>query len=364
MMVKPRGPWFQRFLINFFTVVLAVLVYWALGFLVDDIGSIEGPVYKEIEALFVDSSAMERAKQLAEEIAAADRVIAAKREEMRIISDSSANLQRTINQLVELRRLVIQKSPDAGESEASNLSGSLAGFLENQRQYQALNAELAKLAEQKRALESERAGLEKAIEAQREPARREYEKLTEKHRLRMGALQVAVILPFLGTGAWLAVKKRGSAYFPVCLAFGGAVALKAAEVVHEYFPSRYFKYAVVLTLIAVVGRILSLLIGIVASPRARWLTKQYREAYERFLCPVCEYPIRTGPRKYMYWTRRTVNKVPLSGQGEEEKPSSCPNCGTSLFEICEVCGGLRHSLLPFCRHCGAEKKIAAGEEEK
>ena len=41
---KPKGPWIHRFLIVFFTAVFAVLVYWALGFLVEDIRSIPGPL--------------------------------------------------------------------------------------------------------------------------------------------------------------------------------------------------------------------------------------------------------------------------------------------------------------------------------
>lgn len=367
MSAKPRGPWLQRFLINFFTLVMAVLVYWALGFVVDDIGSVEGPVYRDVETRYVDSSMSDRSKELAAEISSTDRAIAAKREEMRIISDSSTNLQGTINQLIELRKLSIQKSTSPGEEDSLNLSGSLAGFLESQRQYQAHNAELSKLSERKRALEAERSDLDKKIDEQKIPARREYQELAEKHRLRMAAWQLAVILPLLGAGAWMAAKKRGSVYFPVYLAFGGAVFLKAVQVIHNYFPTRYFKYAVVLGLLLVVVKTLTSLIKIAAFPKARWLTKQYREAYERFLCPVCEYPIRTGPRKYLYWTRRTVNKIPLSGDGAEEKPYTCPDCGTSLFEPCEACGGLRHSLLPFCRHCGAEKKITgstAGDQEK
>ena len=84
--------------------------------------------------------------------------------------------------------------------------------------------------------------------------------------------------------------------------------------------------------------------------------KQYREAYERFLCPVCEYPIRTGLRRFLYWTRRTVHKtIPAqasSGQPLQDEPYSCPSCGTTLFEDCRQCGHSRHSLLPHCSHCG------------
>ncbi|MBP6333020.1 hypothetical protein SDC9_47774 [bioreactor metagenome] len=363
MTAHPKGPWFQRFLINFFTVVLAVLVFWVLGFLMEDIESIEGPRYRDVEARFVDGDLVEKSKRLAEEIAATGREMDAKREEMRILSDSSSNLQSTISQLIELQKLTIQKSLSLPEAHSANLSESLAGFLESRKLYQAHSAELSGLSERKRKLESERLKLDKTIEEQREPARKEYERLAEKHNLRIAAFQLAVLLPLLAAGGYLAVRKRGSVYFPLFLAFGGAVLVKSALVIHRYFPTRYFKYFIVLGLLAAVVRILVTIIRIVAFPRAQWLTKQYREAYERFLCPVCEYPIRTGPRKYMFWTRRTVNKVPLSGETGEEKPYTCPACGTSLFEQCGACGGLRHSLLPFCLHCGAEKK-STEEAEK
>ncbi len=363
MTAHPKGPWFQRFLINFFTVVLAVLVFWVLGFLMEDIESIEGPRYRDVEARFVDGDLVEKSKRLAEEIAATGREMDAKREEMRILSDSSSNLQSTISQLIELQKLTIQKSLSLPEAHSANLSESLAGFLESRKLYQAHSAELSGLSERKRKLESERLKLDKTIEEQREPARKEYQRLAEKHNLRIAAFQLAVLLPLLAAGGYLAVRKRGSVYFPLFLAFGGAVLVKSALVIHRYFPTRYFKYFIVLGLLAAVVRILVTIIRIVAFPRAQWLTKQYREAYERFLCPVCEYPIRTGPRKYMFWTRRTVNKVPLSGETGEEKPYTCPACGTSLFEQCGACGGLRHSLLPFCLHCGAEKK-STEEAEK
>jgi hypothetical protein len=350
MVEKPKGPWFQRFLINFFTVVLAVLVFWVLGFLMEDIESISGPGYSDIESRFVDRGLVDRSKQLAGEIAGTARAIEAKRDEMKIISDSSSNLQGTINQLIELQRLSIEKSLSLPEAHSANLSESLAGFLESRKRYQSYIAELSALAERKRTLESELAAAEKTIEEQRKPAREEYERLEEKHNLRLAAFQLVILMPLLAAGAWLAAKKRGSVYFPLFLAFGGAVLVKTALVVHRYFPSRYFKYVLVLGLLAVVVKILVTIIRIVAFPKARWLAKQYREAYERFLCPVCEYPVRTGPRKYLFWTRRTVNRVPLSGETEEEKPYTCPACGTPLFEQCESCGRIRHSLLPFCRH--------------
>ena len=123
---------------------------------------------------------------------------------------------------------------------------------------------------------------------------------------------------------------------------------------HEYFPSRYFKYIITIALIIVVVRLLVYVIRQILHPKRDALLKQYREAYERFLCPVCEYPIRTGPRKWLYWTRRTVHKVLLQpGAGAAQDAYTCPSCGNSLFRPCAACGNIRHTMLPHCEHCGA-----------
>ena len=107
-----------------------------------------------------------------------------------------------------------------------------------------------------------------------------------------------------------------------------------------------------LVLLLAVAKLLIYFIRVVAFPKARWLTRQYREAYERFLCPICEYPIRTGPRRFLYWTRRTVNKIGLPADAAKDEAYTCPTCGTTLFDACPACQGIRHSLLPHCRHCG------------
>ena len=354
---KPRGPWIHRFSIRLFTVILAILVYWVLGFLVGDIESIQGPRYSKIEKEYVDQALVEQEGRLAESIAEIDRDIASKREEMQIVSDSSQNLQNTINQLIELQKVTVQESAVLPEAEQINLSESLESFLDSQEKYQVYNEELSELMDQKRGLESERLDLEKEIEGQREPARSEYERLKENHDLRLAMLQLLILVPLLAAGAFLIVKKRDSIYFPLFAGYGAAVLLKVSLVIHEYFPTRYFKYVLVIGLLIAVVKLLIYFIRVAAFPRTQWLTRQYREAYERFLCPVCEYPVRTGPRRFLFWTRRTVNKIVLPNKAEEERPYSCPACGTPLFEECPECHGIRHSLLPYCEHCNAEKEI-------
>jgi predicted RNA-binding Zn-ribbon protein involved in translation (DUF1610 family) len=90
------------------------------------------------------------------------------------------------------------------------------------------------------------------------------------------------------------------------------------------------------------------------------LLKQYREAYEHFFCPVCEYPIRRGPLRFLTWTRRSIRKLtPPPAAADTDAAYTCPACGSHLYEQCGQCRSVRHSLLPFCEKCGAEKPVAA-----
>ena len=90
----------------------------------------------------------------------------------------------------------------------------------------------------------------------------------------------------------------------------------------------------------------------IAFPKRDWLQKQYREAYEAFLCPACDYPIRRGPLKYLFWTRRSIRKltIPDAAASPAEEPYTCPSCNTRLFEECTACHAIRHSLLPAAKN--------------
>lgn len=353
-----RGTWGTRQLIHLFTVVLGILVFWLLGFLVEDIESIQGPSYSAIECKHVDATLVAKREQIGKQVADLERVINNKHEQQRLVGDSSQNLQRTISQLLELQRLSIQKAVSLSESEKENLSTSLKSFLESQKSYQELNQSIADLTSKKLAMEEEKNQAEQQLVKQREPAQEEFQKLSEAHQLRLAFYQLAMLVPLLLVAGYLLMARRGSIYFPLFLAVGGATLVKVALVIHEYFPTRYFKYVLILALLAVVVRLIIYLIRIVAFPKIDWLMRQYREAYERFLCPVCDYPIRTGPRKFLYWTRRTVYKIlPQGNLTSAEEPYTCPSCGTSVFEACSTCQKIRHSLLEHCEHCGAKKDV-------
>lgn len=355
---RPKGPWINRFITRVFTLVLGVLIFWVLNFLVEDIRAIRGPQRQAIEERYIDQSLVQRSQALGSQIADVDRRIKDRKEELRVVGDGSQNLQRTMGQLIELQKLTIQKGVALPDAEQGNLATSLEHFLKSQKEYQQLNSDMSELMAQKRKLDDEKRQVEAQISKQRQPAHAEYNSLNSKHRLKLAAFQLLILVPLLLVGAFIALKKRSSIYFPLYLAFGGATATKVTLVVHEYFPTRYFKYILIGVLLLAVGRALIHFIRVVAFPKAHWLSKQYRDAYERFLCPVCEYPVRIGPRRFLFWTRRTVNKhIPQQEPAGHDELYTCPSCGTRLFEECDSCHKVRHALLPNCRHCGVEKDV-------
>jgi predicted RNA-binding Zn-ribbon protein involved in translation (DUF1610 family) len=197
------------------------------------------------------------------------------------------------------------------------------------------------------------------LESLREPIRAEFEVFQSKHEFKLAVLKLSVLVPLLLLAVVLFLKLRDGTYAPLIYAFGIAVLLKVALVMHEHFPSRYFKYVLILAALAIVVRILVYLLRMIAFPRKDWLLKQYREAYEVFLCPICSYPIRRGPLKYVFWTRRTIKKMaPRStDETDSEELYTCPTCSTQLYEKCAKCGEVRHSLLPTCQKCGDTKTV-------
>lgn len=355
---KSKGPWIHRFAIRLFTVVLAVLTFWMLGFFVDDIRSIRGPDYQSIETQHLDKALVAKRDMLEKQTTDLTRQIENQTEKQRVVGDSSRNLQQTINQLIELQRLGMQKSIAFSETEQANFTSSLKLFLDNQTRYQQLSQTVSEMLERKQELVQQTQQAEQELERQRQPAREEFNRLSRKHRLKLAFLQLAILLPILAVAAAVIVRRRSSIYFPLFLAFGAATLIKVGFVVHEYFPSKYFKYILIGGLLIAVARLLIYFIRTIAFPKTQWLVKQYREAYERFLCPVCEYPIRIGPRRFLFWTRRTVNKIVVpNDRGEQEEEYCCPSCGSALFEECPSCHKIRHAMLPNCSHCGAKKDI-------
>jgi hypothetical protein len=343
----------------FFTILSGILVFWLLGFIVDDIGQFKGPQLADVEARVLDQALVRQADEIGREIAAASTRIENQKARQALLRDSTTSSQQTMNQLLDMQKQNIQNNIKPSVEEQNVLAQSQALFIANQSQYQALNEEIVKLTEDQRGLEERRRVVEEELEEQREKAVREFEALDRRHRLRVAAVQLLLLLPLLLAAVYAVLKWRKTIYASLIYAFGVAILVKVILVIHENFPTRYFKYVLLLFSLGVVIRIVVYLIRAAASPKIESLLKQYREAYERFLCPICEYPIRRGPLRYRFWNRRTIRKLVASDHFPQtpEEPYTCPSCGSGLFEPCSSCQGIRHSLLRFCEHCGEEKAL-------
>ena len=115
-----KGPWIHRFLTIFFTLIFAVLWFWLLGFIVDDIGSWPGPSYAELERQRLDPALVTQADALQRQIADTQRRISEQKARQELLRDSTANSQTTMNQLLEFQRSSMAKNlmPSADERKA------------------------------------------------------------------------------------------------------------------------------------------------------------------------------------------------------------------------------------------------------
>ncbi len=354
-----KGPWRHRILVGLLAGTATVLLYWLLGFAVGDIGSVPGPDWTEYERAHLDPQAVAEQQALARQEQDVLRQIEGRRQRQELLRRSTDASRETMNQLLEMQRLALQKNVKPSEAEQAALADSQQLFLQNQRAFQALNDEIVGLSEQAAQVQVRSAQQAQALEEKRVPVRAAFEELARHHELRMAALKLAFLLPLLAAAAYAFLRWRAGSLAPLVYAAGIAVLAKVAEVVHEYFPSRYFKYVALLAVLAVVVRLLVALLRAAARPGRDWLLKRFREAYEQFRCPRCDFPVRRGPLRFLLRTRRGVVNLGATPTGEAEPgPYTCPACGAAVYEECSACHAVRPSLLPWCERCGAEKAIS------
>ncbi|MCL4524093.1 MAG: hypothetical protein M1453_07230 [Acidobacteria bacterium] len=358
---KQEGPRLHRALVIVFSCTLCVLLYWFLGFVMDDIRTLPGPEYLEVERRYLDPVVMQEAARLDQQLWQNNEQASDVREKQAVLMEGTRTSQETLKQLLEMQRVGLQKGVTPTEGEQKAFTESQRLFLSNQRQFQAYTEELARLREQEKVLQAKRNEAARKLAKNQENARREHAKLIRYHDWLQAALKLLVLIPLLLIVAYFFQTKRASNFAPIFHAGGIAVLARIILVIHEHFPERYFKYIVILAAIGVVVRLLVYLLQMIASPKKPWLLKKYREAYERFFCPICSYPIRRGPLKYLLWTWEARKRFspPAATGADREDPYACPACGAMLYETCTACHAVRHSLLPYCEKCGVAKEIAA-----
>ena len=357
---KNKGSWKHRFLVGIFTVVFALLIFWLLDFAVDDIGNLPGPRREDVAARLLSADLLNRRDNIDRQLSEVNRELEAKKERQALLRDSTGRYEETLRQLLDLQRLSAQKGLALPQPQQRALAESADLFLANQRQDQALYEDILKLSERERQLTDDKTSVQEKLDEQGKAVDEEMERRSRQHDHKIAALQLFLLLPLLVFAGLVISKRRAGIYGPLVYGGSAAILCQTILVIHTHFPTRYFKYVLLSAAILMIGYILVRLLRMVRNPKQSWLLKQYRDAYEAFFCPVCDYPIRRGPRRYLFWTRRTIGKVgsaaPLEQASEEQY--SCPACGSRLYEPCEKCKGIRHSLLPFCESCGAEKVLA------
>lgn len=356
---KNRGPWWHRFFVRVLTLVLLGLVYMTIGFLVDDIWSSSGPNFGPIEAKYVDRGLREREATLHTRQQQLQRRQRDKTTHQNELRAQTANSQTTWNQLLQFRKLAIDKGTALSPAEQKALDEAQQLFLDNQKAEMVLQKELADLTRETHTLQDELQDVTRAIDKQLQLAHAEFSQLERRHRWWLGVRQITLLIPLLLAAGYLFVRLRGTMWTPFAYAVGGAAFLKVLVLLHGFFPIESLIYPLVGTALAIVGGLLGMLIRTRAKPQTEWLLKQYRDAYESFLCPVCEYPIRRGPLKYLFWNRKTLPslQIPKSDVASVDDPYTCPCCGTALYEECTACHHTRHALLPACESCGHAKDL-------
>jgi hypothetical protein len=110
-----------------------------LGFIVRDIATLPGPDYQQIERRLVDQNLVKENASLQVQIEEATRAITSRKERQSGLRDSTSNSERTMTQLLELQKLMLQKGVTPSADGVKALSDSQNLFLTNQTKYQALN---------------------------------------------------------------------------------------------------------------------------------------------------------------------------------------------------------------------------------
>lgn len=359
---RSKGPWFHRLLVWLFGFLFALLVFWLLGFIVDDIGSWRGPQYHDFEMTRLDQSLLDAQETLTRQSADIKRAITDLRVDQSNLRDSLKISRETMNEMRATYRLALDQGIRPTQAQQDAMAESERLFLETQQRYQQSVEQMAQLSGRERDVAARQRANTTAVNEAREPILAAFGTVNLKHRLKVAALKLSVLIPLLAVAVWLFVNYRTRLYGPMVNAFGIAVALRVGLVMHDYFPEMYFRYILIAVAVIIVGRVLVTLLRTVAFPKRDWLVKQYREAYEAFLCPMCSYPIRRGPLKYASWTRRSIRKqaVTAATGDDVDEPYTCPVCSTQLYEKCEQCGAIRHSLLPACDRCGTARDEPRG----
>jgi hypothetical protein len=187
---SPKAPWLQRVGVLLFTILAGILFYWLLGFLVDDIGQMQGPHLSDVEQRQLDASVVKQSQAIHEQLASIAAGIEAQRSRQALLRDSANTSQQTMNQLLEMQQRNLQRQVRPTPAEQNALAKSADLFITNQAQYQTLNEAISELTEEQRRLTARRSELESVLSEQRFRAAGEFYSLQRRQPTPRGGAAV------------------------------------------------------------------------------------------------------------------------------------------------------------------------------
>ena len=104
-----RGPWHQRALTVALSVIYGVLLFWLLGFLVNDLGRWPAPDYAVVERSHLDPLALDSLRGLQQQRAQVGGDIDAAGERQATLRDSTASAETTLHRLLDLGLQALQR---------------------------------------------------------------------------------------------------------------------------------------------------------------------------------------------------------------------------------------------------------------
>ncbi|MAF09983.1 hypothetical protein CMK11_05980 [Candidatus Poribacteria bacterium] len=355
---RAHAPRLHRLLIWFLASVLTLLFYWAVDFVVSDIGRIDGPQREDVRDEIGDAALRDELDSLQEQQADLQTQISNQEDIQRVLSRSTAELRSTMDQLIDLHRLDIEAGVTPTDERQQALAESQSLFIAKQVEFQLASEAIGKQSQEQRTVAARIQALDERRRDDDERVHEEFESRLSRHRLKLAAFKLTFVLPALALGAWLVFTRRKQLYAPIYYAWLIATFVVMTQVMWQYFPRAWFKYIAVGAGIAVVTLFLVQAVRMVARPRRDLLLRRYREAYGRHRCPVCTYQIVRGPLKHAVWTAKGPMRGSAASGDADETPYTCPSCGSGLYHECDSCGSVRHTLLPYCDSCGDEHAAA------
>jgi len=359
--LESKGTFWQRLQSISLTLILALLLIWFLGFLRYDVGDLEGPDRQSyIGAL--DQGPQEQLDDLIAQQREIRRELQRNRSLQQGYKDSKENARQVMEEITALHRLSLDQKIQPHVENVLALADARSRFLSSQEKLETANIAVRESNSRDFELTDDIFKQREVVRKHNIPATEQFSAAYDSHRLLLAFYKLGIPLPMFLIAAWLVKRYRRSPYRPIFFALLVATFWEVGAIAFEHFPREYFKYIAIGVAILIVGMFLKFTLRNLSTPPKDLLLRRYRESYEKCRCPRCDFPIRRGILRDVFWGKKGpfVPNITETGH-QDERSYCCPSCGTDLFGECDSCQKITHSLLPNCENCGAATPVESLE---